>query len=68
MGGGDDEEAAAEDLGIEACRRYSCIDLPPEYRVRIPQVTVIHRSGLVVRNGIVNDLEALVQAMVDEPE
>ena len=48
-------------------RRYSCIDLPPEYRVRIPQVTVIHRSGLVVRNGIVNDLEALVQAMVDEP-
>ena len=43
-------------------------DLPPEYAISIPHVTVIHRSGLVVRNGKVGDLEPLVQAMLDEPE
>ena len=68
VGGGEDEEAAANELGVNKCKRYSCIDLPPEYAVAIPQVTVIHRSGLCVRNGKVADLEPLVEAMVAEPE
>lgn len=68
VGGGDEEADAAGDLGVENCRRYSCIDLPPEYAISIPHITVIHRSGLVVRNGKVTDLEPLVQAMLDEPD
>ena len=67
VGGGDSEEAAADELGVVKCGRYSCIDLPPEYNVNIPHVTVIHRSGLVVRNGKVADLEPLVEAMLNEP-
>ena len=67
VGGGEEEENAAGDLGVATCKRFSCIDLPPEYAVAIPHVTVIHRSGLVVRNGKVADLEPLVQAMLEEP-
>lgn len=67
VGGGEEEEAAAESLGVDLCQRFSCIDLPTEYAVATPHVTVIHRSGLVVRNGKVADLEPLVQAMLDEP-
>jgi len=68
VGGGGEEEAATEELGITTAKRYSCIDLPPEYAIATPHVTVIHRSGLVVRNGVVGDLEPLVQAMLDEPD
>ena len=68
VGGGEDEAAAAEDLGVAHAKRYSCIDLPPEYAVKTPACTVIHRSGLVVRNGIVPDLPTLIPAMLDEPE
>lgn len=68
VGGGEEEENAASDLGVSVAKRYSCIDLPPEYAIKIPHVTVIHRSGLVVRNGKVADLAPLVQAMLDEPD
>ena len=64
IGGGAGEEKTAGDLGVATCKRYSCIDLPPEYAIAIPHVTVIHRAGLVVRNGKVADLEPLVEAML----
>ena len=67
VGGGDDSEAALEEMGVALPKRYSCIDLPAEYAITTPHATVIHRSGLVVRNGKVVDLEPLVQAMLDEP-
>ena len=68
VGGGEQAAAAIDDLGAATCKSFSCIDLPPEYAISIPHVTVIHRSGLAVRNGKVGDLEPLVQAMLDEPE
>ena len=68
VGGGVEEKEAAEELGVAVCKRYSCIDLPPEYAVAIPHVTVIHRSGLVVRNGRVADLVPLLDAMLNEPD
>ena len=67
VGGGTDEETTAAELGVATCKRYSCIDLPPEYAISIPHMTVIHRSGLVVRNGKVADLETLLPAMLAEP-
>mmetsp|Transcript_85070 Transcript_85070/g.155026 ORF Transcript_85070/g.155026 Transcript_85070/m.155026 type:complete len:119 (-) Transcript_85070:2-358(-) len=71
--GGSEEEAFAEKHKITAGKRYLCLDLQPEYGVHsIPHVTVIHRGGMVVRNGpfgsegFPDAIEPLLKAMVDE--
>ena len=44
------------------------LDPQPEYGVdRLPHVAVIHRTGLVVRNGDAADLDTLLVAMAAEP-
>ena len=68
VGGGDDEADFAAKAGIETARRFVCIDPQPAYGVSgLPHVTVIHRSGMVVRNGTAPDLEPLLDAMAAEP-
>ena len=62
-----EETETASKLGVKACKRYSCLELPAEYAVQTPMCTVIHRSGLVVRNGHVADLATLIPAMLAEP-
>merc|ERR1712183_1202221 len=71
--GGAGEAAFAERHGISAAKRYICLDPQPDYSVKsIPHVTVIHRGGMVVRNGspgtpgFPDAIEPLVKAMVEE--
>mmetsp|Transcript_64251 Transcript_64251/g.168195 ORF Transcript_64251/g.168195 Transcript_64251/m.168195 type:complete len:107 (-) Transcript_64251:56-376(-) len=71
--GGQEEADFAAKNGISVAKRYVCLDPIPEYGVKsIPHVTVIHSSGMVVRNGppgsagFPDAIEPLVQAMVDE--
>ena len=68
--GGDhvQEEQFVKETGVKNSERFVAIDPHPAYAVSgLPHMTVIHRSGLIVRNGAVADLEALLQAMSEEP-
>lgn len=70
VGGGDhvQEEQFVKETGVKNSERFVAIDPHPAYAVSgLPHMTVIHRSGLIVRNGAVADLEALLQAMSEEP-
>ncbi len=73
VAGGAEEAEFCAARGVRSARRFVCIDPVPEYGVvHIPHCTVIHRAGMVVRNGKlggpdVPDLEPLLEAMVAEP-
>jgi len=70
MGERADASSFASALGTAATDAswLSSFDPQPEYGVdRLPHVTVIHRSGLVVRNGDAADLDSLLLAMAAEP-
>lgn len=73
--GGDEEAAFAAKHGISAAKRFVCLEAPPEFGVvSIPHVTVVHSSGMVVRNGppgsegFPDAIEPLLQNMVMEGE
>lgn len=68
VGGGQGEAKFAETAGLATCGRYVCLEPDPRFCVRgIPHVTVIHRGGMVVRNGTAPDLATLLEAMANEP-
>ncbi|MGB1598935.1 MAG: hypothetical protein ACPIOQ_39660 [Promethearchaeia archaeon] len=68
VGGGPGEAKFAQNAGLEKSRRFVCVDPQPLYCVNgLPHVTVIHRGGMVVRNGRAPDLETLLDAMAAEP-